>query len=496
MIELLKKHKEDAFELDAFVMLDELLMDLSEEKIKTEVPEEDIETAFIMCCIARSLWDTIRFRFMYVLHSFQCALTHWVLDTRHIAWVSSIWLPKSTCHFRFHWPYMGARGNSRLDRGGHPSWWCWWNARCDTKGGHKGSSKGAGQQGCASMAKDLSAGSTDIEKQRHTDTHLAHSAICHEGKTSSLLPPGALWIHHWESTHSFSSASKYSLEWQGWNQAYCRWDTLWSSQRHVWALFPSWSITSMGVHVEQMVYSKSVGLVGMVCMLKTTMVVESLWRQMKCQNLPQFNQPRLDLVTHVVLKFLLPQIKWMMDYLHGQHCIGRPQSLASWQECFKKDWHDMTKPDKQWLIKKELDYLKNMSIKPKIHAEWLAKIRAEETWPWGVYHTYIEDWACSCPSYLISHFLLCKHLVHEANKKTSNTPLHNLRFFLDLKCNHYPPYYSIPGIHRNMAGEDIDNVETTEVHMLLLGRSRRQAYSCQVSTSSTFSSPITKDMLR
>ncbi|SJL10785.1 uncharacterized protein ARMOST_14179 [Armillaria ostoyae] len=359
MIKLLKKHKEDAF-----VVLDELLADLSEEKIEQEVPEEDVETAFIARCIARSLWNTIGFRFIY--------------KTR------------------------------RLE----------------------------GQETKQRLVEDPAKRRATMKMDRLNDeagTKLTADEI-HRGAVRDMYE------------HCF----RHNLS-QVWAYMWNRWYT--PKQWVLWARSACDTIPR----------------------LKTTMVVESLWRQMKHRDLPQFNRPRLDLVTHVVLKFLLPRIKRTMDYLRGWRRIGRPQSLASWQESFKKDWHDMGKPDEQRLIKKELDYLKNTSMKPKIRAERLAKIRAEETRPRGPFP------------------LVQASRVREPNKKTSNAPLHNLRFFLDLRRNHYPPYYSIPGIHRDTAGEDVENVETTEVHMLLLGRSRRQAHSRQVSTSSTFSFPITED---
>ena len=69
-------------------------------------------------------------------------------------------------------------------------------------------------------------------------------------------------------------------------------------------------------------------------------------------------------------------------------------------------------------------------------------------------------WTCSCPAYLISRFLLCKHLVREANNKLSNKPLTDLKFFLNLRRHHYPPFYLIPGIHEPLD----DNRKETDKH--------------------------------
>ena len=46
-----------------------------------------------------------------------------------------------------------------------------------------------------------------------------------------------------------------------------------------------------------------------------------------------------------------------------------------------------------------------------------------------------------------------------------NKPLTNLRFFFDLRHHHYPPFYSISGIHTNVG----EGEETDEIQVLLLG---------------------------
>ncbi|KAF9023082.1 hypothetical protein BDZ89DRAFT_898233, partial [Hymenopellis radicata] len=148
--------------------------------------------------------------------------------------------------------------------------------------------------------------------------------------------------------------------------------------------------------------------------LKTTMIVESLWRQIKRRDLPQFNRPRLDLVTHVMLKFLLPRINRKVAYLQDHRRLGRPKALAPWQSSFAQDWRSMSKPDELRSMEQELACLKDTSRKGPARAERLADIEAERDRPRGKYHTSVERWTCSCPSYLISRFLLCKHLVREA----------------------------------------------------------------------------------
>ena len=52
-----------------------------------------------------------------------------------------------------------------------------------------------------------------------------------------------------------------------------------------------------------------------IYVLKTTMVVESLWQDLKHQHLQEFNRPRLDLVTHIIITDVLPRIRRTFDYV-------------------------------------------------------------------------------------------------------------------------------------------------------------------------------------
>jgi hypothetical protein len=106
----------------------------------------------------------------------------------------------------------------------------------------------------------------------------------------------------------------------------------------------------------------------------------------------------------------------------------------------------MSHCDEHWLVEKQLDWLKKPK-KTKGRTEQLAKLDEEEHQLRGKYLTEIDRWTCSCPAYLISRFLLCKHLVRKANKILEDTPLNDLSFFFNLCRERYPPYYKMPGIH-------------------------------------------------
>lgn len=88
--------------------------------------------------------------------------------------------------------------------------------------------------------------------------------------------------------------------------------------------------------------------------------------------------------------------------------------------------------------------------------EQLAELDEEENRPRGKYLIEIDRWTCTCPAYLISRFLLCKHLVREANQMLNDAPLDDLSFFFHLRRERFPPYYKIAGIHYDETAEESD----------------------------------------
>ncbi|KAJ7773722.1 hypothetical protein DFH07DRAFT_723169, partial [Mycena maculata] len=92
--------------------------------------------------------------------------------------------------------------------------------------------------------------------------------------------------------------------------------------------------------------------------LKTTMIVESLWKHLKHRDLAQFNRPRLDLVTHLIITNVFPRVSRTLAYVRGQRRIGRPKELAAWQVDIKAMWLDMSRSDDHRLTEKQLKVLR------------------------------------------------------------------------------------------------------------------------------------------
>ncbi|KAK7018772.1 hypothetical protein VNI00_018234 [Paramarasmius palmivorus] len=92
--------------------------------------------------------------------------------------------------------------------------------------------------------------------------------------------------------------------------------------------------------------------------LKTTMIVESLWRVIKHDDLEQYHRPRLDLVTHTLIRRLLPRVRLTLDYILERRRIGRPKALANWQREIEREWKDMSRCDEHRLLDTEIRWRK------------------------------------------------------------------------------------------------------------------------------------------
>jgi hypothetical protein len=202
--------------------------------------------------------------------------------------------------------------------------------------------------------------------------------------------------------------------------------------------------------------------------LKTTMVVENLWKHIKRRDLAHYNRPRLDLVTHLVITGVLPRVQLTLASILDRRRVGRPKALAQWQTDFRHHWKEMSLSDEERLVKKELA-VRQGNLKGKKRDEKLEQIANEEGREHGQYYTSLQTWTCSCPSYLISRFLLCKHLVRLTNEKLQNKPLTQLKFFANLQRARYTPFYNIKGIHCDLEPDTTSSADEEEVEIIMLG---------------------------
>ncbi|KAF9048146.1 hypothetical protein BDP27DRAFT_1164517, partial [Rhodocollybia butyracea] len=157
--------------------------------------------------------------------------------------------------------------------------------------------------------------------------------------------------------------------------------------------------------------------------INTTMIVESLWMNLKHKDLAMYHRPRLDLVTYVVINSLLPRIKLTLQNLRETRRVGRGLALKAWQKALKAKWEDCSRSDEERLCALELEVRKKAKTGEKGREEKLASIEEAKTRKPGKYHTDINSWVCSCRDYLICRFLTCKHLIREANTALKGLPL-------------------------------------------------------------------------
>jgi hypothetical protein len=112
--------------------------------------------------------------------------------------------------------------------------------------------------------------------------------------------------------------------------------------------------------------------------LKTTMIVESHWRKLKHDYLHRFNRPRIDLVIWVLISRVIPNA---LDRLEAIKNGDSRKVTASWRKAFKKQWKQ----------------LQSQPVEP-------TSIQRYQTNP--------TKWACACDAFLLSRFLICKHIIH------------------------------------------------------------------------------------
>ncbi|KAL0578321.1 hypothetical protein V5O48_003668 [Marasmius crinis-equi] len=140
--------------------------------------------------------------------------------------------------------------------------------------------------------------------------------------------------------------------------------------------------------------------------LKTTMILESHWKHIKHDYLGHFSNPQIDFLIWMVV------VKAGAAYLNSFENImiddGRWTHRASWRKDFKREWQQCRKAE----------------IPQPINS----KYRPDSC-----------HWVCTCPAFVLSRFLLCKHLVQSVR---DIDPV----FFWEVQRNRTAPWYTHPSL--------------------------------------------------
>jgi hypothetical protein len=131
---------------------------------------------------------------------------------------------------------------------------------------------------------------------------------------------------------------------------------------------------------------------------RTTMLVESHWRVLKYNYKYNCNRPRLDRLTQILTKELIP------DQIRTWQKFNNNRAFPSWWVAFKSEWK--TALDKDIDIDSEDKYL-----------------------------TDINNWFCSCPAFMNDAYNVCKHLV---KKYTNENPTFFPQYTVTKRRHDYP----------------------------------------------------------
>jgi hypothetical protein len=147
------------------------------------------------------------------------------------------------------------------------------------------------------------------------------------------------------------------------------------------------------------------------------------WRQIKHDFLHHFHRPRLDLLVWILVEKLAPSYYRKLDQMLND--TGRYRELSCWRKPFKHEWKKLTKTP--------------------ITMPLNAKYRPDP-----------KTWVCTCPYFVKSRFLLCKHLVQ------SVPPMPPI-FFLEVKRNRTTPFWNHPALQPTKSEQTSDRSELIDI---------------------------------
>ena len=148
---------------------------------------------------------------------------------------------------------------------------------------------------------------------------------------------------------------------------------------------------------------------------KKRLTVTHSWRRVKEDFLHHFSLPRLDLLAWVLVTKLAPTYYRKLEVMLND--IGRFRELPKWRKDFK--------------------------------ADWMRAMRTEITKPMNEkYRPDTKRFVCTCPRFVVSRFLLCKHIVQQFQPVDP-------RFFLEVTRNCTLPIWSHPSLKPLVAPADV-----------------------------------------
>ena len=166
--------------------------------------------------------------------------------------------------------------------------------------------------------------------------------------------------------------------------------------REVWAyLWTNWYVPGKWELWARSAYE------GAIPRKRTTMLVESLWRNFKRMVLYHFNRPRVDFATYSLVTQGIAPYRVRFNNITRNPRDGRAKILHGEQVPIKRAWLALRKRPVN-----------------------------------GTYDTDVKHWLCSCGAQKYHSYLLCKHLV-------KNLPLPSADWWATVVRRHKPPFYDI-----------------------------------------------------
>ena len=143
---------------------------------------------------------------------------------------------------------------------------------------------------------------------------------------------------------------------------------------------------------------------------------------MKTSYLEHFHKPRLDLLVYTLVQKLAPLYYSKLELTNNM--VGCYRELAPWRKEFKAAW------------KRDLERDQNVDLHDK-------------------YRPDPQCWVCTCPHFVVSRFLICKHLVQSVRPVDPG-------FFFEVERNRTTPFYSHPRLVESPLDGDTSDDEDND----------------------------------